>query len=168
MQISINDGQVKKSISIVFFLISLFLVLQSCSLQHGDEWGSLNLDLSAEEAVLKSSDTELPAAIKSLISQADTHIDNRQWPKAITVLERALRINKRQAETWTRMALAYQGQNELEQAIHMAKRSNTYVSKNTKLKAYNWQLISDAYLKLNKLDESQAAALKSQQLQGKD
>lgn len=148
------------SLKMTFVFAFIVLILSSCSLQK--------LNTSSESSVLAISDTKLSAAIKPLISAADAHIKNREWSKSITILERALRINKRQAETWARMALAYKGKNEFEQAIQMAKRSNSYASQNTDLKAYNWQLISDAYLKLNKLDKSQAAAIKSQQLQGKN
>jgi len=174
MQISIIYRQFKKYIpvsvvteklvSLIFVLGFLILSPLSCSLQKEGEWDPVKLDMTSDISALKSTDSELPAAIKSLIIQADRHIDLRQWPKAITVLERALRINKRQAETWTRMAIAYQGQNEHEQAIQMAKRSNSYAAQNTDLKVYNWQLISNAYLKLNKLEQAQSAAHKSHKL----
>ena len=156
---------VEKLVSLIFILGFMFLSPLSCSLQKQGEWDPVKLDVIADTTFLKSTDSELPAAIMSLINQADRYIDLRQWPKAIAVLERALRINKRQPETWTRMAVAYQGKNELEQTIQMAKRSNSYAAQNANLKAYNWQLISNAYLKLNKLEQAQSAAHKSQQLQ---
>ena len=162
MQISIIIRQYKAAVSV----ICLLLALSACSLQKGGEWEGAELDITSGESVFKSFDAELPAAIKPLISQADTHMMNKQWPKAIAVLERALRINKKQAETWTRMALAYRGKNELEQAIQMARRSNNYTADKVALKIYNWQLISNAYFKLNKLDKAQSAARKSEQLQG--
>ena len=174
MQISIIYRQFKKYIPvsaiaeklISLILISgvLFLSPLSCSLQKQGEWAPVKLNITPATTALKSTDSELPAAIMSLINQADRYIDHKQWPKAISVLERALRINKRQPETWTRMAIAYKGKNELQQAIQMAKRSNSYAARNMNLKAYNWQLISNAYLKLNKLEQAQSAAHKSQKL----
>lgn len=159
----LGESALLKFIKTVFILIFLFSSLLSCSMQK-DKWDPIKLEIPPEDSVLESSDKVLPDAIRVLILRADRHIDQKQWPKAIAVLERALRINKRQAETWARMALAYQGKNELEQAIQMAKRSNSYAAQKTDLKIYNWQLISNAYLKLGKLDLSQSAAQKSQQL----
>ena len=143
----------------------MFSVLSSCALLKDDAWDPVKLELEPEKSALESSDANLPPAIRSLISQADTHFQDRQWSKAISVLERALRINKRQPEIWTRMAVAYQGKGEFEQSIQMAQRSNSYARKNIDLQAYNWQIISNAYLKLKQLDQAQSAAVKSQQLQ---
>jgi tetratricopeptide (TPR) repeat protein len=119
------------------------------TLPASDDTQTQTENLSALQAI----DGRLPAAIKIIIAQADAHINAKQWPKAIAVLERALRINPRQAETWSRMAWVYLFKNEFEQAIHMAKRANGYALQNPKLQAYNQRLIASAYLNLEKSAE---------------
>ena len=164
MPVTIIYRRLKKYISVA----CLLSVMSSCALHKDAEWHPEKLPMEAEISVLESMDASLPPAIRTLIAQADNYFKDKQWDRGIAVLERALRINKRQPETWTRMAVAYLGKNEYEQSIQMAKRSNSYAKQYVELQAYNWQIISNAYLKLDKLEQAQSAAVKSQQLQGND
>ena len=164
MQVKIFVRQFEKFIQLSLLFLFLSTVLVSCTLHQSRQDGAQKFN-SPDVVALRSIDEPLSPAISQLISQADALIDRKDWVKAMTQLERALRINKRQAEIWTRMAVVHQGQNEYGQSLQMAKRSNSYAAQNNKLKSYNWRLISQAYLKLNKPDQSQLAAQKSQQLQ---
>ncbi|MDH5766960.1 MAG: hypothetical protein OEZ38_13190, partial [Gammaproteobacteria bacterium] len=95
----------------------------------------------------------------------DQAIDDQQWQQAVVLLERALRINGKQAETWTRLSMVHLGQYNPQQSIHMAKRSNSYARNNTSLQAYNWLLISRAYTLMQRHEQASEAEMKSQQLQ---
>jgi hypothetical protein len=135
--------------------------LASCAIQQTKQsWDPLQ-QKQATNVGIQRSITVLSPAMAALIKQADSKIEQKQWPFAISIIERALRINSKQAEAWTRMSIAYLGLHNPEQAIHMAKRSNTYAGKNKELKSYNWLLMSRAYKKLNKLDAAESAAFKS-------
>jgi cytochrome c-type biogenesis protein CcmH/NrfG len=107
----------------------------------------------------------LSPAMQKLLEQSDQSINAQNWTQAVAVLERALRINPKQAEAWSRMAVVYLGKNQPEQSINMAKRSNSYANRNTALKSYNWLLMSRAYDQLNQSQLAEQALLKSQQLQ---
>lgn len=141
------------------------LVITSCAIKKSDQsWDPLSQDSKQTETGIHRSKPGLSPAISSLIKQADQSIEKQQWSKAISILERALRINTKQAETWTRMAVVYLGQNNPEQALHMAKRSNTYANHDKGLQSYNWLLISRAYRQLNQFDKAIDAENKSNRL----
>ncbi|MCW9012928.1 MAG: tetratricopeptide repeat protein [Gammaproteobacteria bacterium] len=106
---------------------------------------------------------KLTPAMAALIQQADEKIDYQQWPEAVVVLERALRINPKQAEAWTRMAVVYLGKLQPEQAIQMARKSNALASSDNALKSYNWTLMSRAYEQLDQTDKASHAAEQSRQ-----
>ncbi|MCW8934192.1 MAG: tetratricopeptide repeat protein [Gammaproteobacteria bacterium] len=85
---------------------------------------------------------QLPEVIKSLISQSDKLYLNNDYVGAVSTLERAVRINPRYAEVWSRMAQVYLTQGNLEQAKQHAKRSNSVVKDNSKLREFNNKIIS--------------------------
>lgn len=107
----------------------------------------------------------LSPAIASLLHKADQAIEEQQWQSAVALLERALRINGKQAEVWTRLSMVHLGQYNPQQSIHMAKRSNSYARDNNSLKAYNWLLISRAYNLMQRPEQAAQAAAKSQQFE---
>jgi hypothetical protein len=80
-------------------------------------------------------------------------------------MERAIRIDSYQADSWTRMAIIALGKNNPEQALQLAKKSNSLATKDKSLQAWNWSLMSRAYTALNKPALAQQAAQTSQQLQ---
>lgn len=107
----------------------------------------------------------LSAAMSDLLGRADRAIQQRQWSVASGMLERALRIDPKQAQAWTRMALVKLGENNPQQGIHMAKKSNRYARNNKPLMAYNWALIARAHEQLGMSAAAQQAMHRSRQLQ---
>lgn len=105
------------------------------------------------------------SAVTALIKQADALIKKRNWQEAASVIERAIRIDSNQADSWTRMAIISLGKNNPEQAIQMAQKSNSLARNNKSLQAWNWSLISRAYTSLHKPDLAQQAAQTSKNLQ---
>ena len=151
---------------------SLFIILISAGLlsacsagKEVEVWDPLVEESQPASQGLERSLTNISPAIGSLLQKADQSIEKQQWQQAISSLERALRINGKQAEIWTRLAVVYLGQYNPQQSIHMAKRSNSYSRNNKSLQAYNWLLISRAYTLMQREDQANDASQKSQQLQ---
>ena len=152
-----------KSLFLVFVLSGL---LAACSAGKETEiWDPLVEESQPASQGLQRSLTNLSPAIASLLQKADQSIEKQQWQQAIASLERALRINGKQAEVWTRLAVVYLGQYNPQQSIHMAKRSNSYSRNNQSLQAYNWLLISRAYTLMQNQYLADEASQKSLQLQ---
>ena len=120
----------------VFFLLlflSVFL-LTACAPQSV-------IDKPATGVLPIADNPQLPDVIKSLISQSDSQYINNDFAGALATLERAVRINPRYAEVWSRMAQVYLKQGKLEQARQHAKRSNSVIKNNDSLREFNNQII---------------------------
>ena len=100
-------------------------------------------DVDSAKSVLPVADSRhLPDVIKTLIKQSDEQYLNHNLPGSLATLERAVRINPRHAEVWSRMAQVYLKQGNLEQAKQHAKRSNSVLKNNAQLKAFNDGIIA--------------------------
>lgn len=104
-------------------------------------------------------------AVGALIKQADVMINQSRWADASSLIERAIRIDSYQADSWTRMAIIYLGKENPEQAVQMAKKSNSLAKQNKSLQAWNWSLMSRAYNMMQKPELALQAAQTSQRLQ---
>ncbi len=80
---------------------------------------------------------DLPVVIKTLISQSDDQYAAHNLADSLATLERAIRINPRIGEIWSRMAQIYFEQGKFEQASQHAKRSNSVIKNNPQLKVFN-------------------------------
>ncbi len=109
--------------------------------------------LSCSQSTFKSVDSvsrilpvadspDLPAVIQSLISQSDEQYQNHNFSGSLATLERAVRINPRYAEVWSRMAQIYLKLGNLDQAKQHAKRSNSVIKNNLQLKMFNDKIIN--------------------------
>lgn len=83
----------------------------------------------------------LPRVIRVLLEQADAEYIQGDLAASLASLERAVRINPRVAETWSRMAQVYFKKGEYDHATQHAKRSNSIVKSNRRLRVFNTQLI---------------------------
>ena len=82
-------------------------------------------------------------AVQQLIRQADDAIGNRNFDKAVTLLERVLRIDNRTASVWSRLGwLALQRQ-QAGRAQNLLMRSNS-LNPPPALEKLNWQLYREA------------------------
>jgi len=113
--------------------------------------------------LLQQADNIQSPVLRSLLKQADDFIEQQQWDRATSVLERAQRINNRQAEVWSRLAWLSLQQNKTQQAIEHARRANSYAAQNHKLLSANWQIIAEAYTVLNQTQKAAQAQQKSLQ-----
>jgi len=127
--------QINRSVSLGFVFI-LLVALLGCvqPRQH--------VEVSANNILPVADNRNLPDVIKSLIQQSDEQFMNHNLSGSLATLERAVRINPRHAEVWSRMAQIYLQQGNIEQAKQHAKRSNSVIKNNTPLKAFNDNIIT--------------------------
>jgi tetratricopeptide (TPR) repeat protein len=104
----------------------------------------------AAESILPVADSaELPVVIRSLVQQSDREYFSNNLAASLATLERAIRINPRYPEVWSRMAMVLAQQGSLEQAMQYAKRSNNVLKNNPQLNSFNQKII-DMYLQEHK------------------
>lgn len=83
-------------------------------------------------------------AVESLLAQALVASKKGDQAGALSLLERAQRIEPRNALVWNRMALARLQQGEFAQAESLALKSNLYAAGNSELQVRNWRVIAEA------------------------
>ena len=83
-------------------------------------------------------------AVAALLDSADRHVKNNQLSEAGAALERALRIEPRNAGIWHDLAQIRLHQGEYQQAESLASKSNNLAGGNRSLQARNWRLIAVA------------------------
>lgn len=143
----------------------LFIILLASCAAPSQVWDPLEPSSNKISTGLDRATVKLSPSMAALIQQADDKIKINAWPDALAILERALRINPKQAEAWTRMAVVYLGMSQPERALSMAQKSNSLAAKNNSLKAYNWTLISRAYRQMSQPEQAREAESKSRYFQ---
>jgi tetratricopeptide (TPR) repeat protein len=83
-------------------------------------------------------------AVASLVSSARADSAAGRLANAGATLERALRIEPRNARLWQELARVRLQQGDYAQAESMAARSNAWAGADAALQAENWRLIADA------------------------
>ena len=91
---------------------------------------------------------EMSPVVRSLLSQAQGQRRLGRWDGAAILLERALRIEPRNAVIWSRLANIRFEQQSWNKAIQLAAKSNTLAVSNLDLKRRNWILMANSYEKL--------------------
>ena len=85
---------------------------------------------------------ELPAAASSLAAQAEKQRERGDYVGAAATLERAIRIQPREAYLWNRLARVRLDQNNYDQAGSLAQKSNTLSKDQDQIKQDNWGMIA--------------------------
>ena len=93
----------------------------------------------------KAIDSQKETVIASLISDADNFSNQGKTEQAIATIERAIRIEPKNALLWHKLAGIRIQQQQWQQAIAMARKSNALAGNNRRLKSNNWALIAVAY-----------------------
>jgi hypothetical protein len=84
------------------------------------------------------------AAVASLLHVAHTDAASGRFANAAASLERALRIEPRNARLWQELARVRLMEGNYAQAESMAARSNSWAGNDGRLRAENWRLIAQA------------------------
>jgi predicted Zn-dependent protease len=83
-------------------------------------------------------------AVAALLDSADKYVKSNQLDKAGAALERALRIEPRNAGIWHDLAQIRLHQGQYQQAESLASKSNNLAGGNRMLQSRNWKLIASA------------------------
>lgn len=92
---------------------------------------------------------EVPAqpsspAVIALLDAAEGERQSGNLDSAVATLERAIRIQPRNAKLWHRMAVLRMEQDQPRLALELARKSNTLASGDQALKRENWRIIAEA------------------------
>ncbi len=104
------------------------------------------------------------AAVVALLGNADTQAQAGNLGAAVATLERALRIEPRNAYLWNRLAGLRLQQGRYAMAADLAAKSNSLAASNTALKRDNWRLIARARRAAGDVDAARAAQQQADQL----
>lgn len=87
----------------------------------------------------------MSTVVTTLLRNAQTQRIDGNYDAAANSLERALRIEPRNAVLWSRLAGVRYAQKLWSQAVQMAAKSNTLAGTNRNLRRENWYLMANAY-----------------------
>ncbi len=93
--------------------------------------------------------------VSKLMASAQRQRRANQWDAANSSMERALRIEPRNAQLWSTLAEIKFDQKDWRGAIQVAAKSNTLSGSNEQLRRRNWYLMANAY---EALGNNEAAA----------
>jgi len=96
---------------------------------------------------LSGQQTSSPVVSRLLVT-AEQQRNAGNADAAANALERALRIEPRNAMLWGRLADIRYTQNDFRQAVQLAAKSNTLAGTNSQLRRQNWYLMANAYAAL--------------------
>ena len=155
-----------------FLLIALVCALQAC-VSSAPHQPTTPPPAEVEERVVFEDDAlplpedrdirvqPLPGApaessvVTRLMASASTSLREGDTDSAVSSLERAMRIEPRNATLWNRLAEVRFSQQNWQQAIQLASRSNTLAGDNPGLRRQNWNLIASAHTALGNLEEAE-------------
>jgi cytochrome c-type biogenesis protein CcmH/NrfG len=118
----------------VYWMLMLLLLIGCAGKQTESEMPFA--DIGAKE--------DTSRVVVSLMSRVERHEQQAQWEKAAALLERALRIEPRNAFLWHRLAKIRLQQGRYAMAESLAQKSNALAGDNKTLKQRNAELIEAA------------------------
>lgn len=104
------------------------------------------------------------SAVVALLDSAHRDAATGRLDSAAASLERALRIEPRNASLWHELARVRLEQNQATQAIQLATKSNTLAGDNIRLRAENWRVIGQARAQTGDHRGAEAAFAKAEEL----
>jgi len=116
----------------------------------------------AGEPVIGKPPVQEKTAAGSLLASAHQSVQAGQFDRAEVTLERALRVEPRNARLWHEMAQVKYGQKDYGQAVQFCLKANSLAGRDTALIRQNWQLMSRAYAKMGDMDKAQEARMKAE------
>lgn len=105
-------------------------------------------------------------AVQALLAQALEASRNGDSAAAVSLLERAQRIEPRNPLVWNRLALVRLQQAQYAQAESLALKSNLYAGSEPQLRLRNWRLIAEARRKQGDQAGAREAERQAQTLDG--
>jgi predicted Zn-dependent protease len=105
-------------------------------------------------------------AVLALLDRADDYRSAGDRAGEAATIERALRIDPRNADLWHRLAATRLEQGQPQQAEQLALKSNALSTGNTVLQQRNWRLVAKARWTMNDAAGARAAEKKARALGG--
>jgi Tfp pilus assembly protein PilF len=138
--------------------VIIIILISSCSLKtkKNESLDPLSHKNQQDYEVIEP-DSQTGEAVKSLLLDARGAASGGNIDRAESLLERALRIEPRNAVLWHYMAKMKLHQGRYKKAIGMAAKSNSLVKSNKNLMADNWRIIAHAENWLGNISESRKA-----------
>ncbi|MCG8379247.1 MAG: tetratricopeptide repeat protein [Proteobacteria bacterium] len=157
-------------------LVSSFILLSACAEQQKkssvlvpvEERNAPVVQKNSEESTIDNA-PEIQSEVKAkktrpviiaLMDEADNYVKDGHSNKAAASIERALRIEPKNALLWQRLAKIRLQQQQWQQAIALARKSNTLAGDNRNLKSENWGVIAIAYEKMGNKQKAEEARKK--------
>ena len=127
-------------------VMGLMLVLAGCTTAPKPAGSRIEAPPPAGESARSHDSATLQAGpgAGAMLQKAEEYARLRRFDLAITTLERALRMEPRNAWIWNRLAATHLEARNRQQAAHLATKSNALVSEDHPLRALNNQIISKA------------------------
>ena len=126
--------------------MSLLLVFAGCATAPKPTDSRSEAPIAAGGSVRFNASPTLQAGsgALALLEKAEEYMRMRRFDLAITSLERALRMEIRNAWIWNRLAAAHLEQRNRQQAVHLATKSNALISEDHPLRELNNSIIARA------------------------
>ena len=115
------------------------------------------------EATVVTATTQVPAVV-TLLQQAEQQANDGDLESAAASLERAIRIDPRNAVLWYHLATVRLTQGEPMQAEQLASKSNSLAPGNYIQQSRNWLLIAQARRQLNNASGAATAERRAREL----
>ncbi|OQX16116.1 MAG: hypothetical protein BWK76_11945 [Desulfobulbaceae bacterium A2] len=96
-------------------------------------------------------------AAGTLLAGARQNMQAGRYSQAEMALERALRLEPRNARLWHEMAQVKFAQRDYRQSVQFCLKSNSLAGRDHELIRHNWQLMEKAYLELGEPDKARQA-----------
>jgi tetratricopeptide (TPR) repeat protein len=109
-----------------------------------DRDGQLQGDGTSVGGKSARQNTDKQPVVVALLEDAETKMASGDKASAAATLERALRLEPKNAMLWHRLGLLRLQQKNWQQAINLAKKSNSLAAGDYSLQAANWKLIAQA------------------------
>lgn len=118
-----------------------------------------------QPAPATSTGVNQPPAVVALLDQAEQQANAGELESAAASLERAIRIDPRNAVLWYHLATVRLSQGESAQAEQLAVKSNSLAANNTTQQARNWRLIGQARREQHNPEGAAAAENRARELE---
>ncbi len=146
-----GHGRLWYMIRNIGLLIMVTLFLHGCAVQYPGT-------PSRRESVTVPEEGK---AAGTLLASARQNVREGQFSQAEMKLERALRVEPRNARLWHEMAQVKYRQKDYDQAVQFCIKSNSLAGKDYGLIQQNWLLMEKAYLELGEPEKAKEARIKS-------
>ncbi|MFH1215033.1 MAG: tetratricopeptide repeat protein [Pseudomonadota bacterium] len=122
---------------LLFLLLSVVLLANGCAVKFPEK-GAVPAPGPEVEKIERG-------AAAGLLAEADRALGAGDFNRAELQMERALRVEPRNARVWHTMAQVRYGQGNYGQAVQFCLKSNSLAGQDRALKKRNWSLMAQAY-----------------------